>query len=417
MIFTDGKDLKGIKRAQDIKYMRVLRFSLRIITAWPEREIEGVQSKYHIYKKCYTFFIELICLFPGMLYLKNNYNVIPFFDLGHTYITVFMNVIAVCRLVLIFLQSYADTLAYFVNVIHLFNYRAKTEYAKETQLLVHKLSHFFTILMKGQIIGALLLFNTTPLCNNVLSGGFSGNRSEDFKFDQSVYYALPFDYERDITGYIIIFVFNWYISYICTTIICITDLLLSLMSFHVWGHLKILIHSLENFPRPLIEVGNNAMYSSQEMETVRQLLLEYITHHRVIKHFVTKMSDTFGPILFIYFIFQQVTGCLMLLQCSQMETRALVRYGPMSVMFFQQLAQLYIVFELLGTLGDALSDAVYSVPWECMNQSQRKILYIFLKESQKPIKFKAMGVVNLGVETMAMIIKTSFSYFIMLRTL
>lgn len=67
---------------------------MKILYAWPESILDENPSKYAFIGKCYTFFIEFICLPPGFLYIKHSVGSISFLDLGRTYITVFMNIVA-----------------------------------------------------------------------------------------------------------------------------------------------------------------------------------------------------------------------------------------------------------------------------------------------------------------------------------
>ncbi|CAH1634880.1 unnamed protein product [Spodoptera littoralis] len=129
------------------------------------------------------------------------------------------------------------------------------------------------------------------------------------------------------------------------------------------------------------------------------------------------MSDVFGPMLFCYYVFHQTSGCLLLLECSQMTAQALIRFLPLTIILTQQLIQLSIIFELVGSESEKLKDAVYGVPWECMDVSNRKVVAFFLMNVQEPVHIKALGVANVGVTSMAAILKTSLSYFTFLRSM
>ncbi|XP_023946519.2 odorant receptor 13a-like [Bicyclus anynana] len=413
LFLTDGRDLIGVTEVQDIKYMQLLRFAMRILNAWPESILDKNISKYAFYGKCYTFFIEFICLPPGFLYIKNSIGTISFLDLGRTYITVFMNIVAMLRLILIFLKRYEKLVGDFVNKIHLFHHRNKSVHAMKIHILVHKLSHFFSVYTAVMMILGILLFTCTPLYKNITSGAFFNYQTENVTFEHSVYYDLPFDYEHDIRGYIVLFSFNWYITLICSACFCTFDLLMALMVFHVWGHLSILVKSLENFRRPN---ENGGWFNEIEMKLVSSELKEIVEHHNLVIEFTTRMGNIFGPVLILYYIFHVVSGCVLLLECSQMNPEALVRYGTLTFLVFQQLLQISIVFELLGSKSYSLINAVYTVPWECMDNSNRKMVQIMLLQSQRLLAIKALDMVNVGVQTMASIIKTSISYFIMLRT-
>ncbi|XP_039763389.1 uncharacterized protein LOC120636141 [Pararge aegeria] len=398
--------------------MKLLRIFMRILYAWPDKIIDNNPSKYASYGKCYIFFIEFICLPPGILYIKRSIGSISFLDLGRTYITVFMNVVAALRLILIFLKRFEKIVVDFINKIHLFNHRNRSEYAMQTHILVHKVSHFCSIYTCLAMIFGIILFTCTPLYNNIVSGAFYNYKTTNVTFEHSVYYQLPFDYEHDIRGYITLFMFNWYITLICSSCFSTFDWLMALMIFHVWGHLQILIHSLENFRRPATKHGEiGEWYSEEEMKLVSSELKELVTYHNLIIEFTSRMKEIFGPVMILYYTFHVVSGCILLLECSQMDSVALIRYGSLTFLMLQQLVQVSVVFELLGTTSYKLINAVYSVPWECMDNSNRRMVYLMMIQSQRMLAIKAMDMVNVGVETMAAIIKTSVSYFIMLRTL
>nr|CBH19583.1 olfactory receptor 1 [Antheraea pernyi] len=410
-LIPDGSELVGIQKAVDIKYMRLVRFGLRMIGTWPDR---GNDSRFMIIKRHFIFVMETFTLITGILYLKFNVGKLTFFILGHTYITVFMNVIGVSRLGLIYLDRYHELTDIFLTRVHLFNHKDKSDYAMKTHILVHKISHFFTLYLNVSMVGGIILFSATPLYNNIMSGAFNNPRPENATFQHAVYYALPFDYTTSLRGFLVLYTCNLYITSVCSCCICIFDLLLSLMVFHLWGHYKILINSLENFPIP----SNGAIsFSEEESKGIHLKLQETIRHHNLIIDFTSKMSSTFGWVLLLYYAFHQVSGCLLLLQCSKLEPQVIARYGPLTVILFQQLIQISYVFELLGTMNDKLPDAVYSVPWECMPLNTRKLVLVFLIQAQKPMHIKAMSMVSVGVQTMAAILKTSVSYFVMLRTI
>nr|XP_034839717.1 uncharacterized protein LOC117995808 isoform X2 [Maniola hyperantus] len=348
-LFTDGRDLVGVTKVQDIKYMQLLRFAMKNLYAWPEMILDEKPPKYHIYGKCYIFFIEFICLPPGLLYIKNSVGTISFLILGRTYITVFMNIVAMLRLILIFLKRYEKLVCDFVNKIHLFNHKHRSEYAMQTHLFVHKFSHFFSVYTAMAMVLGILLFTCTPIYKNIASGAFYNYKTGNVTFEHSVYYQLPFDYEHDIRGYALLFTFNWYITFMCSSCFCTFDLLMALMVFHVWGHLKILIRSLENFRRPTEKIGETERFSEEEMEQVSSELKEIVKHHNLVIEFTTRMGAIFGHVLILYYIFHIVSGCVLLLECSQMNPEALIRYGSLTFLIFQQLTQISIVFELLRT--------------------------------------------------------------------
>lgn len=145
--------------------------------------------------------------------------------------------------------------------------------------MVHKLSHVFTIYLNVTMMIGLILFSGTPLYNNIITGAFNNPRPENITLEHTVYYALPIDYVNSLRNFWILFFCNLYITFVCSSCFCIFDLFLSLMVFHLWGHYKILIYNLQNFPVP----RNGAIsFSEEENKEVISRLQENIIHHNLI---------------------------------------------------------------------------------------------------------------------------------------
>nr|QLI62063.1 odorant receptor 20 [Streltzoviella insularis] len=424
MFFFKENDMNTVKRPQDLRYMKQLRFSLNIVSAWPHKEIGDPESKFVFWWRAYYAFVEGFFWFLGMAYLKNHYGKLSFYEYSHTLITHFMNTITCQRLTLPFMKKYRDFIGQFIKKFHLFHYKDKSEYAMKIYLRVYKLSDYFTMYLHILMYVGIMFFNFTPVYKNIITDAY--NNPINATLQHSSYFELPFDYKHSLTGYVPLFFFNLYITFICASFFCMFDLLLTVIVLNVYGHLKILVYHLEHFMRPSTnstshkhknKMFDTMQFSEEEMKTVTIKLKEVISHQRLITDFIDKMSDIFGPMVCLNLMYQQVSACILLLECSQMDLLVLFSYGPLTFFVFQELIQLSVVFELIGATSDQLIDAVYSVPWECMDTKNRKILYTIMIKSQKTTKFKAMGMVDVGVKTMAAILKTIISYFVMLRTI
>lgn len=151
------------------------------------------------------------------------------------------------------------------------------------------MSHFYTVYLLSMMVFGILLFNLTPMYNSYSNGMYSSETPPNATFDHSVFYELPFDYSTDWRGYLALFTFNWYISCTCSSYFCVVDLTISLLVFHLWGHMRILIHNLETFPKPaslLVQSKNGTIkdheYNEQETIDVRNRLRENLHYHSVI---------------------------------------------------------------------------------------------------------------------------------------
>nr|QLF97424.1 olfactory receptor OR13 [Helicoverpa gelotopoeon] len=417
-ILSDGSDLEGVEKVEDIFYINLARKSMWILDSWPKTPNESITYRYFVLS------LNVATLIGGAIYLRNNTGVLPSFELGHTYITVFMNCITCSRCLMILSRKYNEVMFSFLHKIHLFHHRHKSEYAYKTHIFIHKISHFYTVYLLWLALNGLLLFNMIPFYNCYSRGMFRDVIPANATYDHAVFYSVPFDYTTKFKGYIAMTSFNCFISYTCTSYFCVVDLTISLVIFHLWGHMRLLTYHLANFKKPasVLESNENTdpikdhSYTEEELKEVFSKLREYIRHHNLILTFSSEMSSAFGPALLAYMVFHQVSGCILLLECSQLDMKTLLRYGPLTVAIFQQLIQISVTFELLGSSNDKLIDGVYLVPWEYMDTKNRKLVYVMLRQSQRSIDLKMMSMLTVGVQTMTAILKTSFSYFVMLKT-
>ncbi|XP_063373274.1 odorant receptor 9a-like [Cydia amplana] len=361
--------------------MRMIRFSLNSIAQWPytfgPRTMRArIQSVYHYIMITVSTYLEISCVF----YVRNNQDK-EFIVLGHDYFNILMGIIII-------------------------------ELRRIT-----KICNIAAVIIHIQIFFSMMFFNMVPLWKNIHAGMFSDRRPENGTFVHSGNYLSFVDQYSDTRGYFLVFFLNFYPSYNAAVTFLCMDLLIFIMVFHIAGHLNILVHDLRYFPRPnemeqCMETG-----SRKYNEEVFVRLKDLIDRDQAIKEFMIDTSETFGISLCIYLAFHQVTGCVLLLECSQMTPEALGNYGFLTLMMFQQLIQTSVIFEFISTKSDTLADEVYSLPWELMDVRNRKAVLLFLKNVQPPRALKAGGVVSVGVLTMSTIIKTSCSYFLMLKTL
>ncbi|XP_053608917.1 odorant receptor 13a [Plodia interpunctella] len=403
----------------DLRYIKILRLALRTIASWPGQELgEHVRmiSNYYIY---YLLLSLLIALIPVIRYVIQNAKTMHITVLGHICISVLLTFTSTAKIPLLCLRKeYRKFGKMFFTEIHLVYTKNKSEYAMKTHLRVHKLSEYCSIYLISMLSATIIFFNLGPMYVNYSTGLYRDGIPENSTnvYAHAAYYAgFPFqcDYLRDFDCYIVVSLFTWYISYFVGTFLSILDLYIYITVFHIWGHYKILINDLETIAEP----NSNGKYSAEESHNITERLKNCIKYHHIISEYTKKMSDLFGATLFANICFMQLVSCLLLLECSYMTAETTMRYGPLTVMVFQELIQFGLVFELTGTAGDDLRKQVYNIPWEYMDTKNRAMVLFFLMNVQKPVRVKALGLTEMGLATVASVIKTSFSYFAFLRTI
>ncbi|CAK1581020.1 unnamed protein product [Parnassius mnemosyne] len=408
----------------DLQYIKQVIFSLSVIDSWPHKEMNS-KNPIPFTNNKFLFVLILIVWTAELIYIRNNIGVLSFLIMGHTYITALLAINCLLRITLPWTKMYRYLIVDFIHKIHLYHYKNKSDFAGKMFTKIHNISSYFSKFLHYQIYFGVILFNVTPLVHNARAGLFFNNSTVNITADYelSIYYEIPFDIESSVIGYVFVFIFNFFFSLITTSIMCVDELFISLIIIHIWGHLKILENNLIHFPRPKTFFAIDslhiqcAFYTKDESIMVKELLIEHIIHHRMIANFISRTTEVFGPTLCLYYVFQQISECIVLCECSTMDTEVMGKYIVLAIVLFQQLIQISVVFEKMCSMGKNITDAVYGLPWECMNVENQKLVLFFLQNVQVPINIKALNMVTIGVQTMAAILKTSFSYFVMLRAI
>ncbi|XP_063530547.1 uncharacterized protein LOC134741624 [Cydia strobilella] len=402
-----------------LDYMRQLRFTLETIGQWPNRTLGDFSRRammlsiYHKFLICTFCFSEVL----AFLYMKKHRATIQFIDMGQIYTNLFLTGLFLQRASLPFQKNYKECVKKFVLEFHLMHHEHISEFAAKETRKVNKICRIATKIIILQLACGMMAYNLSPLFRNYYEGMFASELPANKSFVHSVDYLLPFDAYRSFTGYLVVFTWNWFPTYNIPTAMGVYDLLVFVMVFHMVGHMNILYNSLKEFPRPKEGQSQDPLPSTRAYnEEIFGLLKNAIQHYQMIKEFMGDMTEAFDLTLCCYLAFHQVMCCLMLLECSTLEPEALVKYGLLAVVIFQQLIQTSVVFELIKSKSESLGDEVYAVPWEYMDVKNRRILLLFLRNVQDALGLKACGMVPVGVLTMSTIIRTSFSYYLMLAT-
>ncbi|XP_063544418.1 uncharacterized protein LOC134752671 [Cydia strobilella] len=390
----------------------MLRFMLSSIGSWPHRQfgrrrLEIMLSMYNML----LIVVAIVLIILGATYISYKREAISFFDIGHVFLCIFLESLFLQRLLMARTAKYRDIIKDYLLEFHLFYFKNRTQYASKIHTQIHNVSVIFTLYMVCQMFCGLSLFTFMPWYNNYSNGMFGPDRPANRTFEQAVYYyCFTEDVYTTIKGYWVLFVFNIPTAYNTVAGVVAFDLLLSLIVFQIWGHLNILKHNL------LSIIPKDGMYSPEENMRVREILKEIIEHHKVIIKFVDKCSDAFSEELFVFYMLMQLLTCTCLLEVSSLTADALAKYGPITLAVHQQLIQISILFEMISTKSEQLIDAVYAMPWQCMDTSNRRTAMILLQRAQNPITLKAAKMVPVGLQTMATVLKRTFSYYMMLNT-
>ncbi|XP_061730032.1 odorant receptor 67a-like isoform X4 [Cydia pomonella] len=343
------------------------------------------------------------------------------------YLTCFFAALSIARMFLPFCSQYGEIVERFLLSFHLIHFKHKGSYHLKIYEKLEWLSHRVVIITLVLGMFCAMAYNMMPIINNISSGAY---KDDNKTVELAVYFSYPGFDPQD--HYKFATVFNFYSVFECAILIAGIDILMSLFVMQIIGHIEVLKNSLLTFPEPKkptniinadfgrinqFAVLRAPMFTEEENLIIKEKIKDCVKHHLFIVSFTDDMSALFGPVLAIYLLFHQVSGCILLLEISAGGPDAFTKYGPLTVTIFGQLIIISTIFEIVNTKSELLATTAYSMPWECMNVSNRRSVCILLRRLQRPIAVRALGVTAVNVQTMSTILKTSFSYFTFLRTL
>ncbi|CAK1553969.1 unnamed protein product [Leptosia nina] len=302
------------------KYMRNLRLFSYTYGMWPGDALgENMSMFFRLFKKYVPF--QATAIFIGeIIYLTRYAKVLDFFNIGEVWITT-------CLTVVVLVAEQVDTI-----------------------------SHYYVLAVIPVLLSVILLYNVPSFWENVSHGAFQMPTPHNITLRFSINYEFPGFKLED--HFIFVTILNLTVCYGCTVIIRTMDLMLIMMMFQIIGHLLVLRRNLNDFPVPNnvteINIGRRRytvkMFSKKENEFLHRLIVKCVDHHRFIVVFVDEITTFFGPLLAFVCLFQLFSSCILLLECSKLDSQSLARFVPLTIVSVTQLLEISIIFEIVGSM-------------------------------------------------------------------
>ncbi|XP_063359736.1 uncharacterized protein LOC134648960 [Cydia amplana] len=327
------------------------------------------------------------------------------------YLTLFFAALSIVRTFLPLYSRYGELVERFLLSFHLTHFKHKGSYHLKIYEKFEWVSHRVVIITMALGMFCAVVYNMIPIINNISSGAY---KNDNKTVELSVYFSYPGFDPQD--HYKFATIYNFYIVFVCAILVGGIDILMSLFVIQIIGHIEVLKNSLLTFPGPKkstdiinahfggkkqFSVITAPMFTEEENLVIKEKIKDCVKHHLFIVSFTDDMSDFFGPVLAIYYLFHQVSGCILLLELSAGDPGALTKYGPLTVTIFGQLIIISTIFEIVNTKSELLATTAYLMPWEGMNVSNRRSVCLLLRRLQQPIAVRALGVTAVNVQTMS----------------
>ncbi|XP_050311424.1 putative odorant receptor 85d [Anthonomus grandis grandis] len=157
-----------------------------------------------------------------------------------------------------------------------------------------------------------------------------------------------------------------------------------------------------------------------ERSAVEKRIRHCIVYYNEAVNYVSLVDRIFSYGILVQFLCSAVVICLTGFQMMLVMSFQSVKLGLMAIYFTCMMCQLILYCwhgHMLMEQSRGITQACYSVDWNNMTIKEQKMLILIMERAKKPITIKAAGVFHLNLATLMAILRSSYSYFAVLRQL
>nr|XP_015833042.1 PREDICTED: odorant receptor Or1 isoform X4 [Tribolium castaneum] len=155
----------------------------------------------------------------------------------------------------------------------------------------------------------------------------------------------------------------------------------------------------------------------EEQAKFNQTLIDRIEHHKKILQFAYDCNASYNFIILAQFFTSSLAIALSMFQLTLVDPLSMESFPLLSYAFGMAL-QIFL-YCWFGNEVEAKSSKIpysaFESDWTGAPIEAKKNLLIFILRTQKPIKMSAINLFSLSLETFTTILRTSWSYFAVLR--
>nr|AGG17944.1 olfactory receptor 11 [Microplitis mediator] len=237
-------------------------------------------------------------------------------------------------------------------------------------------------------------------------------QSENKTIDLTVTtYPLLYPIERGTwLGYLLCVTYEQSILYFGGIYWIMCDTLFILLTSHICVHFMIISNDFNNL---------HINYDKNNNESF-QLIEDLSRRHQKMFVLCQRIETLFSPIILLTVVFNGIDLCLCIFALDKDLSDGNWAKVASSVthaltLFFQIV--IYCEFSHVATEETSkVGEAIYNSSWIYFDKKMKKMLLIIMMRASKEYKFSVFGILILDREQLTQIVKTTMSYFTMLRS-
>ncbi|KAM3963618.1 olfactory receptor 6 [Aphomia sociella] len=377
-----------------------------------EVDIEVLHS---IYEKSAPFVAEAvpckvfgpITLLSMTVYFILNYHELSFDILGIMFSIWPVALISNTKMLsAIIIKNYRKLIGTFLSKIHIYNYYQSTKdpFVKMKLLDVERNTRLTACFIGFILFVDWNLWFIMPIINNINNKELVLNRT--MRLQTCLFLWAPFDYAHDYKKWALIHLISGLVSLFGCIIITLFDTVTFAFVFNLISHIEILKYNIKR-----------RFHNELSEDELKTRLIEMINYHTFITELFKDIQLAFGITIAGNYLQNLFQNSLVLYELMFGPKSDKLQYGLMLVVYGGELVVMSFVLEEIRRQSEDLSDVVYcSIPWEQMSSENKKMFGIFLLRVQPTMEFKAACGLIAGVKPMISILKSTFSYYVMLKS-
>ncbi|XP_052739547.1 uncharacterized protein LOC112052718 [Bicyclus anynana] len=302
------------------------------------------------------------------------------------------------------LKSYKRLIKSLFTEIHLYTvYKDnKTEFVKRILLKSERYTRWTTYYLAFFFIISWIGWISITAVNNYNNKELVANRTA--RLQTCVFLWLPLDYSYDFRNWCVIHAINIHIVWCAVTLMATFQSLSNIFIFNIIGHIQIL--------KNMMRTDFNEDLSDEE---VHKRLVKIIKYYSFITRVFKEVQNAFGFNVMANYAQNLFGNSIVLYQLMYGGRENKMLYTTMIMAYTGGPILMSFVLEEVKKEAEDLPEVVYSMPWEKMSVQNQKTVLLILQRVQSVFEFVALGILTAGVKPMVSILKTTFSYYVMLE--
>ncbi|XP_061729804.1 odorant receptor 4-like isoform X1 [Cydia pomonella] len=356
---------------------------------------------------CNTWMVLIfspMCLILQFVYMYKNFDDLNFRTLGTMFSIIPATAVVVAKIFICMIPAYPQIMKELMDKIHLNNFIDDEDlFIKKKLIQVERYTRWITLCLVTFILFDWLLWIFVPLMNNIKNKELIEKRL--VRMETCLYLWMPFDYGYDYNTWAITHAMNVYLVGTGCCVFALYDSINFIFIFHFLSHIDVLRYKIKTYFATKLD----------ESQTKRRIV-DIIKYHSFILSTFKDIQAAFGLNVAINYAHNLIVDSLLLYQIMIGDKANRLSYVIMMQFHMGGLILMSLALEQIHIKTDDLPLLLYSVPWEKMSVPNQKLLLPILRRMQTPLVFKASGGLRAGVRPLASILKSTFSYYVMLKS-